>query len=394
MSVPRRSTRLAAIKPTEVVAKQQELPSLKNQLETKTKKGMKRTKDGDVKKQKKKGVQEEQKKIQEEEESKREVVEEDKSSQNGSEDGQTAKKKQKKEGKKGKKNDYVGPLYDENTMRQPLCQGSSFRVASWNVAGLKALLKKDENAFKNIVELEGFDVICLQETKLQEAGALEIQKSLQEQLGKEWEFHWNCSNERKGYAGTALFTKVRPLAVTKGIFMDQHDGEGRVIAAEFDDKYVVNVYVPNAGTGLKRLDYRVKEWDQDFSQYVLKLLKKEKQVVIVGDMNCAHKEIDIRNPKTNLRSAGFTIEERESFQQVYLDNGFVDTFRHQHPGIVAYSYWGYRFNCREKNIGWRLDYVLVSENLVKNVHDSFMMQKVMGSDHCPIGLILKQDVEE
>eukprot|EP01023_Acetabularia_acetabulum_P047126 TRINITY_DN494_c0_g1_i1.p1 TRINITY_DN494_c0_g1~~TRINITY_DN494_c0_g1_i1.p1 ORF type:complete len:404 (+),score=78.08 TRINITY_DN494_c0_g1_i1:202-1413(+) len=296
--------------------------------------------------------------------------------------------------KKAKKDDYVGPLYNEETMRKTISQEESkLKVISWNVAGLRSLLKKNGDAIKDVVEKEKADIICLQEIKIQNKSVSEVEKLLGQSLGDGWKMYWNCSTGKNGYSGTAILTKLNPVNVTYGIGDAKHDSEGRVIIVELDDFFVVNVYVPNAGAGLKRLDYRVEEWDADFSQYVKKLTEN-KQVIVVGDFNCAHKEIDIKNPKTNLKSAGFTIEERESFEKVYLQDGFVDTFRKQHPGIVAYSYWGYRFNCREKNIGWRLDYTMVSEGLEDQVGDSFMMQKVMGSDHCPIGITLKQVVEE
>eukprot|EP01025_Chloroclados_australasicus_P008775 TRINITY_DN1320_c1_g1_i7.p1 TRINITY_DN1320_c1_g1~~TRINITY_DN1320_c1_g1_i7.p1 ORF type:complete len:355 (+),score=26.49 TRINITY_DN1320_c1_g1_i7:255-1319(+) len=292
---------------------------------------------------------------------------------------------------------YVGALYDEQTMRTEVAyKGGILNIVSWNVAGLRGLLKKDVLAIKRVVCENSVDVMCLQETKLQEQAVPEVEQQIKEQLGIGWNFYWNCCNQKKGYAGTALFAKLQPMGVVCGVGIAEHDQEGRVIAAEFDDLIIFNTYVPNAGSGLRRLDYRVNRWDQDFSSYVQKICQNKKKLgLIIGDMNCAREEIDIRNPKTNLKSAGFTVEERNSFQKVYIENGFVDTFREQHPGIVAYSYWGYRFNCREKNIGWRLDYAMVMEGLMGRVLDSYMLQKVLGSDHCPIGIKLqKLEVQE
>ncbi|XVE90857.1 hypothetical protein DITRI_Ditri20bG0109900 [Diplodiscus trichospermus] len=199
---------------------------------------------------------------------------------------------------------------------------------------------------------------------------------------------WTCSNSKLGYSGTAIISRIKPLSVRYGIGISDHDSEGRAITAEFDSFYLLSVYVPNSGDGLRRLTYRITEWDPSLSNYI-KELEKSKPVILTGDLNCAHEEIDIYNPAGNKRSAGFTIEERKSFGTNFLSKGLVDTFRKQHQGVVGYTYWGYRHGGRKTNKGWRLDYFLVSEAIADNVHDSYILPDVMGSDHCPIGLILK-----
>ena len=281
-----------------------------------------------------------------------------------------------------------GPVYDPEQMRKPAYAGKQLKVLSWNVAGLRALLKKGTSELDLLVTEEQPDVVCLQEHKLQQGKHCEDAEIALQSHFKDWNIYWNCSVAKKGYSGTAILSKEKPIQVTYGLGQDSHDEEGRVVTAEYDLCYVVNVYVPNSGEGLKRLDYRVEQWDKALSSYV-KGLEKTKPVVLTGDMNCAAEEIDIHSPKTNLRSAGFTIEERESFAKQYLQNGFTDMFRTMHPGVVGYTYWGYRFNLRAKNKGWRLDYFLLSSDLVEKVHDVFHLPGVMGSDHCPLGLTLK-----
>ncbi|KAK8713382.1 hypothetical protein V6N13_148601 [Hibiscus sabdariffa] len=199
---------------------------------------------------------------------------------------------------------------------------------------------------------------------------------------------WTCSNAKLGYSGTAIISRIKPLSVRYGLGISDHDSEGRVVTAEFDSFYLLSVYVPNSGDGLRRLTYRTTEWDPSLSNYI-KELEKSKPVILTGDLNCAHEEIDIYNPAGNRRSAGFTIEERQSFGTNFLSRGFVDTFRKQHPGVVGYTYWGYRHGGRKTNKGWRLDYFLVSEAIADAVHDSYILPDVVGSDHCPIGLVLK-----
>lgn len=206
---------------------------------------------------------------------------------------------------------------------------------------------------------------------------------------KDWYIYWACSTQRKGYSGVSVLSKEKPLTVSYGI--PNHDGEGRVIVAEYMSFYVVNVYVPNSGEGLKRLDYRINSWDKDFSDF-LKALQEKKPLVVTGDLNVAHQEIDIHSPKTNLKSAGFTVEERTSFTENLLNGAhLVDAFRRQYPAVTAYTYWGYRFNARANNKGWRLDYFLVSESFYnEKVYDCYHMPEVTGSDHCPLGLVLRK----
>lgn len=283
------------------------------------------------------------------------------------------------------------PIYDPLTMRKPYPpqEDKTIHVVSWNVAGLRALLKKDPNALKLLADAQSPDIICLQEHKLQQGKHCEdAGASISQALGSDWDIHWNCSVDKKGYSGVAIISKTKPLSVEMGIGHSNHDGEGRVITAEFPDCFVVNVYVPNSGEGLKRLDYRVNQWDQAFSEHIKNLESRGKSVIVTGDLNCAAQEIDIHSPKTNLRSAGFTVEERESFAKRFLENGLVDVFRRLHPDVVGYTYWGYRFGLRAKNKGWRLDYFLVSEKHLDSVYDCYHLPHVMGSDHCPLGLVV------
>ena len=221
------------------------------------------------------------------------------------------------------------------------------------------------------------DFFCLQETKMQ-AGQLDISFP-------GYASYWNYA-DKKGYSGTAIFTKHKPLDVTYGIGMDEHDHEGRVITLEMDDFYLVTVYTPNSQDGLRRLDYRMK-WEKDFQDYLHRLDRK-KPVVVCGDMNVAHEEIDIKNPKTNRRNAGFTDEEREKMTQL-LNSGFIDTFRTLYPEQVTYSWWSYRFRARERNTGWRIDYFLISERLRDRLEDAKIHTEIMGSDHCPVEVDLK-----
>lgn len=248
------------------------------------------------------------------------------------------------------------------------------KLISWNVNGLRACVGKEfEQQFKDL----DADFFCLQETKMQ-AGQLDISF-----LG--YESYWNYA-DKKGYSGTAIFTKHKPLSVTYGINIDEHDHEGRVITLEMDDFYLVTVYTPNSQDGLRRLDYRMK-WEDDFQAYLHKLDEK-KPVIVCGDMNVAHQEIDLKNPKTNRKNAGFTDEEREKMTQL-LSNGFIDTFRTLYPEQVTYSWWSYRFRAREKNTGWRIDYFLISERLKDRLEDAKIHTEIMGSDHCPVEIILK-----
>ena len=248
------------------------------------------------------------------------------------------------------------------------------KFISWNVNGLRACVGKEfEQQFKDL----DADFFCLQETKMQ-AGQLDLSFP-------GYESYWNYA-DKKGYSGTAIYTKHKPLSVTYGIDIDEHDHEGRVITLEMDDFYLVTVYTPNSQDGLRQLDYRMK-WEDDFQAYLHKLDEK-KPVIVCGDMNVAHQEIDLKNPKTNRKNAGFTDEEREKMTQL-LSNGFIDTFRTLYPDQVTYSWWSYRFRAREKNTGWRIDYFLISERLKDRLEDAKIHTEIMGSDHCPVEIILK-----
>ena len=248
------------------------------------------------------------------------------------------------------------------------------KLISWNVNGLRACVGKDfEQQFKDF----NADFFCLQETKMQ-AGQLDLSFP-------GYESYWNYA-DKKGYSGTAIFTKHKPLSVTYGIDIDEHDHEGRVITLEMDDFYLVTVYTPNSQDELRRLEYRMK-WEDDFQSYLHKL-DEIKPVIVCGDMNVAHQEIDLKNPKTNRRNAGFTDEEREKMTEL-LNNGFIDTFRTLYPEQVTYSWWSYRFRAREKNTGWRIDYFLISERLRDRLVDAKIHTETMGSDHCPVEIDLK-----
>ena len=248
------------------------------------------------------------------------------------------------------------------------------KLISWNVNGLRACVGKDfEQQFKDF----NADFFCLQETKMQ-AGQLDLSFP-------GYESYWNYA-DKKGYSGTAIFTKHKPLSVTYGINIDEHDHEGRAITLEMDDFYLVTVYTPNSQDELRRLEYRMK-WEEDFQSYLHKL-DEIKPVIVCGDMNVAHQEIDLKNPKTNRRNAGFTDEEREKMTEL-LNNGFIDTFRTLYPEQVTYSWWSYRFRAREKNTGWRIDYFLISERLRDRLIDAKIHTETMGSDHCPIEIDLK-----
>ncbi len=249
------------------------------------------------------------------------------------------------------------------------------KLISWNVNGIRACVDK---GFLDFFKAVDADVFCLQETKLQE-GQIELPLEGYYQ-------YWNYA-EKKGYSGTALFTKKEPLKVTYGVGIPEHDHEGRVITAEFEEFYVVTVYTPNSQDELKRLDYRM-SWEDDFLAY-LKNLEESKPVIFCGDLNVAHKEIDLKNPKTNRKNAGFTDEERGKMTTL-LESGFIDTFRYFYPeqeGI--YSWWSYRFQARAKNAGWRIDYFIVSEALKDRLGDAKIHTDILGSDHCPVELTLK-----
>lgn len=246
------------------------------------------------------------------------------------------------------------------------------KCISWNVNGIRACVKK---GFLDFFKEADADIFCIQETKMQE-GQLDLELD-------EYEQYWNYA-VKKGYSGTAVFTKERPLAVTYGMAIEEHDQEGRVITLEYEDFYFVTVYTPNSQSELARLDYRM-TWEDDFLAY-LKGLEEKKPVVFCGDLNVAHKEIDLKNPKTNRKNAGFTDEERGKFTDL-LAAGFTDTFRYLYPDVEGiYSWWSYRFSARAKNAGWRIDYFCVSDCLKDKIEDAKILTDVMGSDHCPIEL--------
>lgn len=245
------------------------------------------------------------------------------------------------------------------------------KLMSWNVNGLRAVMKKiDINTY--VQETEA-DILCLQETKVQDG-----QVSLQPEG---YHAYWNYA-VKKGYSGTAVFSKEKPLHVFYGLGIDDHDQEGRVITLEFENVFVVNCYTPNAKRGLERIDYRL-QWEADFKDYLQKLDRK-KPVILCGDLNVAHREIDLKNPKANRKNAGFSEQEREAFSAL-LNAGFTDSFRYLYPDQEgAYSWWSYRTNAREKNIGWRLDYVIVSDRLKPRISEAAICADIMGSDHCPV----------
>lgn len=247
------------------------------------------------------------------------------------------------------------------------------KIISWNVNGIRAVLKK---GFLDFVKKEKPDILCLQETK---AHPDQVDEML-----KDYEHHFWNSAEKKGYSGTAIFSKIKPLNIHYGKDQNNHRGEGRIITIEFKNYYLITVYTPNSGEGLRRLDYR-QEWDAKFLKYI-KELEKKKAVIVCGDLNVAHTEIDLTYPKANYnKTAGYTQVEIDGLQN-YLDAGFIDSFRVFNQKPQQYSYWSYRFNCRAKNVGWRIDYFLLSKCLKKKLKDAFILQAVNGSDHCPVGV--------
>ena len=249
------------------------------------------------------------------------------------------------------------------------------KFISWNVNGIRACMTK---GFMDFFKEVDADIFCLQETKLQ-AGQIEMDLEGYHQ-------YWNYA-EKKGYSGTAIFTKKEPISVTYGLGIEEHDKEGRVITLEFDDFYFITVYTPNSQTELARLSYRM-TWEDDFKKY-LKKLEEKKPVIFCGDLNVAHKEIDLKNPKTNRKNAGFTDEERAKFTEL-VNDGFIDTFRYFYPEMEGiYSWWSYRFKAREKNAGWRIDYFMVSSSLKDRLESAKIYTEIYGSDHCPVELVLK-----
>lgn len=248
------------------------------------------------------------------------------------------------------------------------------KFISWNVNGLRACATK---GFEDSFNALDADFFCLQETKMQ-AGQLDLQFP-------GYQSYWNYA-EKKGYSGTAIYTRHTPLSVTYGMGIEAHDHEGRVITLEMEDFFLVTVYTPNSQDGLRRLDYRM-TWEDDFRQY-LQSLDARKPVIVCGDLNVAHEEIDLKNPKTNHQNAGFTDQERDKMTTL-LANGFTDSFRWLHPDDVTYSWWSYRFHAREKNAGWRIDYFLVSDRLRPRIDTAAIHTEIFGSDHCPVELVLK-----
>lgn len=249
------------------------------------------------------------------------------------------------------------------------------KIISWNVNGIRSVLK---HGFIDFVKKAKADVVCLQETRAPE---IAVDLAL-----PEYPHHFWNNAEKRGYSGTAAFSKIKPLSVSKGIGMKKHDREGRVLTLEFKDFYLVNVYVPNSQRTLDRLPYRTQEWDLDFLKY-LKKLEKKKPVVFCGDLNVAHREIDLTNPKTNVKNHGFTPEERAGFDRV-VEAGFVDTFREFEKGGGHYTWWSRLSNCRARNIGWRIDYFLISKSLRPRLKKSWILKETMGSDHCPVAIEL------
>jgi len=247
-------------------------------------------------------------------------------------------------------------------------------IISWNVNGIRAILKK---GFLDFVRHQNPDILCLQETKAHPDQVGEILDDYKFQ-------YWNSSVEKKGYSSTAIFSKIKPLEVSYGLDSDQHKGEGRIICLEFEKHFLVTVYTPNSGDGLKRLDYRA-GWDERFLDYLVNLEKK-KPVILCGDLNVAHTSIDLKNDKANYnKSAGYTQTEIDGLER-YFHRGFIDTFREFEKGPHHYTYWSYRFQARTRNTGWRIDYFLISSSLRPKLKDAFILKDVMGSDHCPVGL--------
>ncbi|WGD93162.2 exodeoxyribonuclease III [Bacillus subtilis] len=249
------------------------------------------------------------------------------------------------------------------------------KLISWNVNGLRAVKRKMD--FLSYLKEEDADIICLQETKIQD-GQVDLRP-------EGYHVYWNYA-VKKGYSGTAVFSKQEPLRVMYGIGIEEHDQEGRVITLEFENVFVMTVYTPNSKRGLERIEYRM-QWEEALLAYILELDKK-KPVILCGDLNVAHQEIDLKNPKANRNNAGFSDQERGAFTR-FLEAGFVDSFRHVYPDLVgAYSWWSYRAGARDRNIGWRIDYVVVSERLKEQIEDASISADVMGSDHCPVELMI------
>ena len=259
-----------------------------------------------------------------------------------------------------------------------------WKIVSWNVNGIRGMMKKDD--LLELIANEKPDVLCFGETKLS-CPYEDTEKEMKERVKGYKYRYWSPCLVKKGYSGTAIFSKRKPISVSYGFGLENKDEEGRVIVLEYEKFYLLHVYCPNSGRELKRLEYRVNDWDKKLNIFVSKL-NKSKPTIITGDMNVAHKEIDIHNPKRNLKNPGFTIEERTSFTKFLQDNNLIDSYRHLNPEKQEYSFWKYQNNARAKNIGWRLDYFLVSKSALKWVRKSAILSHIMGSDHAPISLTL------
>jgi exodeoxyribonuclease-3 len=262
------------------------------------------------------------------------------------------------------------------------------KIIAWNINGIRSTMK--ESYLYDLMEQEKPDIICFGETKIS-CPFMDVEEELKEKIsGYKYRF-WSPCKTKKGYSGTAIFSKKNPINVSYGLLdkdKKQIDDEGRVICLEFEKFYLLHVYTPNSGATLERLDYRTKIWDISFRDYIIKLQKKN-PVIICGDLNVAHEEIDLKNPKTNTRTAGFTKEERDSFNNILKECNLIDTYRYLNKELIEYSYWSYRFNSRRKNVGWRIDYFLINEKYIKNIKKSLILTDILGSDHAPIKLIIK-----
>jgi exodeoxyribonuclease-3 len=261
------------------------------------------------------------------------------------------------------------------------------KIIAWNINGIRSSMK-DKNFYDFMTE-ENPSIICFGETKIS-CPYIDVQEELKEKIKGYKYRYWSPCLVKNGYSGTAIFSKKKPINVSYGILENdkQMDDEGRVITLEFDKFYLLHCYTPNSGMFLDRLEYRTKIWDKAFRKYIIELQKK-KPVIVCGDLNVAHKEIDLKNPKSNLRTAGYTKEERESFEKLLNETKLIDTYRHLNPDKVEYSYWSYRFNSRKKNVGWRIDYFLINEKYIKNVKKSLILTDIYGSDHAPVKLVVK-----
>lgn len=261
------------------------------------------------------------------------------------------------------------------------------KIITWNINGIRAMLKK--NILIELINNQDPDIFCLGETKIS-CPFDDVKQEFKDKLDQNYFQYWSPCKVKKGYSGTAIFSKKQPINIIYGLEINnkEYDDEGRVITCEFKKFFLIHVYTPNSGQTLNRLEYRTTLWDKMFKKYINNL-QNIKPVIVCGDLNVAHNEIDLKNPKTNLKTAGFTIEERESFNDILDETKLIDTFRHLHPSTIKYSYWTYKFNAREKNAGWRIDYYLISPKLLKKIIKSDILTDIHGSDHAPIILEFK-----